>query len=106
MRILVEPKNAIVKQYQKFFALDKVELDFEEDALEAAADMAITQKTGARGLRTIIEDVLLDVMYEIPSRADVKRCVVTSDVIRSRGAPVLELRTSAERVAIPEEKSA
>jgi ATP-dependent Clp protease ATP-binding subunit ClpX len=106
MRILVEPKNAIVKQYQKFFALDKVELDFEEDALEAAADMAITQKTGARGLRTIIEDVLLDVMYEIPSRADVKRCVVTSDVIRSRGAPVLELRTSAERVALPEEKSA
>jgi ATP-dependent Clp protease ATP-binding subunit ClpX len=106
MRILVEPKNAIVKQYQKFFALDKVDLDFEEDALEAAADMAITQKTGARGLRTIIEDVLLDVMYEIPSRADVKRCVVTADVIRSRGAPVLELRTSADRVALPEEKSA
>jgi ATP-dependent Clp protease ATP-binding subunit ClpX len=106
MRILVEPKNAIVKQYQKFFALDKVDLEFEEDALEASADMAIKQKTGARGLRTIIEDVLLEVMYEIPSRADVKRCLVTADVIRGKGAPVLELRSAAERATLPEEKSA
>jgi ATP-dependent Clp protease ATP-binding subunit ClpX len=104
MRILTEPKNAIVKQYQKFFALDKVELVFREDALEAAADLAIKQKTGARGLRTIIEDVLLDVMYEIPSRADVKRCIVTADVIYGRGRPELELRP--DRALIPEEKSA
>jgi ATP-dependent Clp protease ATP-binding subunit ClpX len=102
IRILVEPKNAIIKQYQKFFALDKVELLFRDDALEAAADMAIKQKTGARGLRTIIEDVLLDVMYEIPSRADVKRCIVDSDVIHGRGRPYLEIRT--ERAI--EEKSA
>ncbi|HEX2514292.1 MAG TPA: ATP-dependent Clp protease ATP-binding subunit ClpX [Chloroflexota bacterium] len=102
IRILVEPKNAIIKQYQKFFALDKVELLFRDDALEAAADMAIKQKTGARGLRTIIEDVLLDVMYEIPSRADVKRCIVDADVIRGRGRPYLEIRT--ERAI--EEKSA
>jgi ATP-dependent Clp protease ATP-binding subunit ClpX len=102
IRILVEPKNAIIKQYQKFFALDKVELLFRDDALEAAADMAIKQKTGARGLRTIIEDVLLDVMYEIPSRADVKRCIVDADVIRGRGRPYLEVRT--ERAI--EEKSA
>jgi ATP-dependent Clp protease ATP-binding subunit ClpX len=103
IRILTEPKNAIIKQYQKFFALDRVELIFREEALEAAADMAIKQKTGARGLRTIIEDVLLDVMYEIPSRADVKRCIVDADVIRAQGRPYLELRS--ERAAI-EEKSA
>jgi ATP-dependent Clp protease ATP-binding subunit ClpX len=102
IRILTEPKNAIIKQYQKFFALDKVELIFRDDALEAAADMAIKQKTGARGLRTIIEDVLLDVMYEIPSRADVKRCIVDADVIKGRGRPYLEVRT--ERAI--EEKSA
>ena len=97
MRILTEPKNAIVKQYQKFFALDKVELIFRDDALEAAADRAIKQKTGARGLRTIIEDVLLDVMYEIPSRADVKRCIVDADVIHGRGRPYLEIRTERAR---------
>jgi ATP-dependent Clp protease ATP-binding subunit ClpX len=102
IRILTEPKNAIIKQYQKFFALDKVELIFRDDALSAAADMAINQKTGARGLRTIIEDVLLDVMYEIPSRADVKRCVVDADVIKGSGRPYLEIRT--ERAI--EEKSA
>ena len=102
IRILMEPKNAIIKQYQKFFALDKVELVFRDDALEAAADKAIKQKTGARGLRTIIEDMLLDVMYEIPSRADVKRCIVDADVIRGRGRPYLEIRT--ERAI--EEKSA
>jgi len=103
IRILTEPKNAIIKQYQKFFALDKVELIFRDDALEVAADMAIKQKTGARGLRTIIEDVLLDVMYEIPSRADVKRCIVDADVISGRGRPYLEIRT--DRAPI-EEKSA
>jgi len=103
IRILTEPKNAIIKQYQKFFALDKVELIFRDDGLEVAADMAIKQKTGARGLRTIIEDVLLDVMYEIPSRADVKRCIVDADVISGRGRPYLEIRT--DRAPI-EEKSA
>jgi ATP-dependent Clp protease ATP-binding subunit ClpX len=102
IRILTEPKNAIIKQYQKFFALDKVELIFRDDALSSAADMAINQKTGARGLRTIIEDVLLDVMYEIPSRADVKRCIVDADVIKGHGRPYLEIRT--ERAI--EEKSA
>jgi ATP-dependent Clp protease ATP-binding subunit ClpX len=104
IRILTEPKNAIVKQYQKFFALDKVELSFRDDALEEAADLAVKQKTGARGLRTIIEDVLLDVMYEIPSRADIKRCLVTADVIRGNGHPILETRP--ERSPLPEEKSA
>src|SRR5687768_8043299 len=106
MAILTDPKNAIVKQYQKFFALDKVELVFRDDALEAAADLAMKQKTGARALRTIIEDVLLDVMYEIPSRTDVKRCVITADVINGTGHPMLESRPERPTTELPEEKSA
>src|SRR5207245_3023889 len=89
MRILTEPKNAIVKQYQKFLALDKVELQFTEEALQAAAVGAAKRKTGARGLRTIIEEVLLDVMYEIPSRADVRKVVVTAEAIEGKGNPLL-----------------
>jgi ATP-dependent Clp protease ATP-binding subunit ClpX len=106
MAILTDPKNAIVKQYQKFFALDKVELVFGQDALEAAADLALKQRTGARALRTIIEDVLLDVMYEIPSRTDVKRCVITAEVIAGTGKPVLESRPERPATELPEEKSA
>lgn len=89
MRILVEPKNAVVKQYQKFFALDDVELIFTDDALEAVAKLAEERKTGARGLRTTIEDVLLDVMYEIPSLESVRKCVVNADVITNRSRPML-----------------
>ena len=92
VRILTEPKNAIVKQYQKFLQLDRVELVFTSDALDAAAEGAIKQRTGARGLRTIIEDVLLDIMYEIPSRADVKRVIINGDVIKSRHEPLLVTR--------------
>ena len=89
IRILTEPKNAVVKQYQKFLHLDKVELVFTEDALGAAADHALKLKTGARGLRTVIEEVLLDVMFEIPSRADVKKVVINGDVIRDHKPPLL-----------------
>jgi ATP-dependent Clp protease ATP-binding subunit ClpX len=89
MRILIEPKNAIVKQYQKFLALDKVELVMSPDALEATAEEAIKLKTGARGLRTIIEGILLDVMYEIPSRSDVKKCVINAETVRTRRSPLL-----------------
>ena len=89
MRILVEPKNAIVKQYQKFLALDKVDLVMSPDALEATAEEAIKLKTGARGLRTIIEGILLDVMYEIPSRTDVKKCVINAETVRTRRSPLL-----------------
>jgi ATP-dependent Clp protease ATP-binding subunit ClpX len=88
-RILVEPKNALVKQFQRFFSMDGVELDFNDEALEATAQDAIGHKTGARGLRTVLEGTLLDVMYEIPSRRDVKKCVVTGEVIRSHGRPIL-----------------
>ncbi|MSQ37348.1 MAG: ATP-dependent Clp protease ATP-binding subunit ClpX [Chloroflexi bacterium] len=89
LRILTEPKNAIVKQYQKFVALDKVELQLTPDALRAAAAGAAKRKTGARGLRTIIEEVLLDVMYEIPSRTDVKKVVVTAEAIQGTRKPLL-----------------
>ena len=92
VRILTEPKNAIVKQYQKFLQLDRVELIFTGDALDAAAEGAIKQKTGARGLRTIIEEVLLDVMYEIPSRTDVKKVIINGDVIKSQHKPLLVTR--------------
>jgi ATP-dependent Clp protease ATP-binding subunit ClpX len=93
IRILTEPKNAIIKQFQKFLQLDRVELVFTNDALDAAAEGALKQKTGARGLRTIIENVLLDVMYEIPSRADVKKVVINGDVITSHNKPLLVTRS-------------
>ncbi len=89
IRILTEPKNAIVKQYQKFFALDNVELIFTPEALEATARQAEERKTGARGLRTTIEEVLLDVMYEIPSMENVRKCIVDENVILHRRRPLL-----------------
>jgi len=84
MRILQEPKNALVRQYAKLFAIDGVELEFSEGALRAAAEEAIRYKMGARGLRTIIEETLLDVMYELPSRPDVSHYVVSEDAVRNR----------------------
>ena len=105
IRILTEPKNAIIKQYQKFLQLDRVELVFTNDALDAAAEGALKQRTGARGLRSIIEDVLLDVMYEIPSRADVKKVVINGDVITSHHKPLLETRSNRTN-AYPEDESA
>jgi len=105
IRILTEPKNAIIKQYQKIFQLDRVELVFTNDALEAAAEGALKQRTGARGLRTIIEDVLLDVMYDIPSRADVKKVIINGDVIASRNKPMLVTR-SDRTTAYSEDESA
>src|SRR5919198_1289300 len=97
MRILTEPRNAISKQYAKLLSLDKVELVFTRDALEAAAERALQLKTGARGLRTIIEEVLLEVMYEIPSRADVRKCIIGRETIAHGQAPLLVTR--AERLA-------
>jgi ATP-dependent Clp protease ATP-binding subunit ClpX len=89
MRILTEPRNAISKQYAKLLSLDKVELVFTRDALEAAAERALQLKTGARGLRTIIEEVLLEVMYEIPSRVDVRKCIIGRETIAHGQAPLL-----------------
>jgi ATP-dependent Clp protease ATP-binding subunit ClpX len=89
VRILVEPKNAVVKQYQKILKLDDVELVFTQDALEATAQQAMRRKTGARGLRTTIEQVLLDVMYEIPSLEGVRKCIVNADVINQGRRPLM-----------------
>ncbi len=96
MRILTEPKNAIVKQYQKLLAADKVELVFTEDGLEAAADKALAQKTGARGLRSTIEASLTDIMYEIPSMENVRKCIVNADVIEGRARPILQGQNRGE----------
>ncbi|MED0686304.1 ATP-dependent protease ATP-binding subunit ClpX [Anoxybacillus ayderensis] len=89
--ILVKPKNALVKQYEKMLELDDVELEFEEEALREIAKRAIERKTGARGLRSIIEGIMLDVMFELPSREDVKRCVITAETVRGEKAPLLIL---------------
>ncbi|GIU88465.1 MAG: ATP-dependent Clp protease ATP-binding subunit ClpX [Acidimicrobiia bacterium] len=89
IRILVEPKNALVRQYQKFFHFDDVELTFTDDALDAIAEEALKRGTGARGLRAILEEVLLEVMYELPSRDDVTKCVVDRDVVLHKVAPRL-----------------
>ncbi|HEV2361193.1 MAG TPA: ATP-dependent Clp protease ATP-binding subunit ClpX [Acidimicrobiales bacterium] len=95
VRILIEPKNALVKQYKKVFELDHVELEISEDALEAVADQALLRGTGARGLRAILEEVLLDVMYDLPSRTDIGRCVVDRSVVLERVAPTLVPRPAA-----------
>ena len=87
--ILTVPKNAIAKQFQRLFAMDDIELVFTDDALRAIAEEAIKQKTGARGLRTVVEDLLLDVMYEAPSLPDIRKCVVSKDTVASRRRPLL-----------------
>ena len=102
LRILIEPKNALVKQFQRFFSLDGVELVFTDEALESCADEAIRHKTGARGLRTVMEDTLLDVMYEIPSRRDIKKCVVSVESIVGRQRPLM-LTRSGQAIDVEEE---
>ncbi|MCY4017830.1 MAG: ATP-dependent Clp protease ATP-binding subunit ClpX [Chloroflexi bacterium] len=87
VRIMVEPKNALVKQYEHLLSLDKVELVFEEPALRAAAELAISRETGARGLRSIIESCLLDVMYEAPSRSDITKVIISESVVRGEVKP-------------------
>jgi ATP-dependent Clp protease ATP-binding subunit ClpX len=108
MRILTEPRNAITKQYSKFLSLDKVELVFQDDALEATAEKALELKTGARGLRTIIEEVLLDVMYEIPSRNDIRKCVISAETIKTGKPPQLLARSERpiEMADLREDQSA
>lgn len=96
MDILVKPKNALVKQYQKLFGYEKVDLKFTDEALHAIAREALIRKTGARGLRGVIEGALLDVMYEIPSKANVKECIIDAECITLGKPPKLVLRTEAE----------
>ena len=103
VRILNEPKNALVKQFQKIFEMDAIDLSFEPEALEHIAQLAIKRNTGARGLRAIIETLLLDLMYDLPSRTDVKRCVVTKKMVEEKGDPIMvttaETRKKKEETA-------
>ena len=100
IKILTEPRNALVKQFHRFFQFDGIELVFGEEALSSIADKALELETGARGLRSIIEDVLLEVQFELPSRRDVRKCVVTKDTIENGTAPTLVT------MAAPEEEAA
>ena len=99
VRILIEPKNALVKQFRRVFELDNVELELTEDALEAVAQQALLRGTGARGLRAILEEVLLEVMYDLPSREDIGRCVVDKSVVLQRVAPSLVPRVTGQEKA-------
>ena len=104
VKILKEPKNAILKQYQKLLALDEVDLSFADSALEAIADRALEKKTGARALRAIIEEFMLDIMYEIPKDDNIGRVVITKDYIEKKGAPLIEMRGVEKHIPLLGEK--
>ncbi|TXK84695.1 ATP-dependent protease ATP-binding subunit ClpX [Paenibacillus sp. N3.4] len=106
VRILSEPKNALVKQYQKMLEMDNVTLEFDAEALDAIAKEAIKRNTGARGLRAIIESIMLDVMFEVPSRTDVSTCVVTKETIQNKINPVLTTKEGAQATGKKKEESA
>ncbi len=89
INILSQPKNALVKQYNKLFEIDNVELEFTEDALKAIADEAIARKTGARGLRAIVEDIMIDIMFDIPSDENISKVIITESTIKSKELPEL-----------------
>jgi len=101
VRILEQPKNALVKQYRKIFEFDQVELEFTDDALVAVSEQALLRGTGARGLRAILEEVLLNVMYDLPSRQDIGKCVINRSVVLEKVNPTLVPRTEPERNTRP-----
>jgi ATP-dependent Clp protease ATP-binding subunit ClpX len=105
IEILTKPKNALVKQYQKMLEIDEVQLDFEEGALEEIAKKAIERKTGARGLRSIIEGIMLDVMFDLPSRDDITKCIITKETVADNSVPKLVLEDGTV-VVEEKEKSA
>jgi ATP-dependent Clp protease ATP-binding subunit ClpX len=96
IKILSEPKNALIKQYQRLLSFDKVRLKFTDAALVAIARKAIQRKTGARGLRSILEDIMLDVMYEIPSQEAIKECLINEETITKKEKPILLYEKQAE----------
>ena len=104
LRILQEPKNALTKQYHKLFELDGVELDFEDEALRVMARKSMERKTGARGLRAIMEDVIMDLMYEIPSQTDVSECLITKDVVEGKEKPMIEHSGVKVKAAVPKKR--
>ncbi|OPL09678.1 MAG: ATP-dependent Clp protease ATP-binding subunit ClpX [Firmicutes bacterium ML8_F2] len=97
VRILKEPRNALIKQYQKIFELDGVSLEFKDNCLEAIAEEAMKRNTGARGLRAILEEILLDVMFDVPSRDDIERCVITKEVVLHKELPMLATRDKRKK---------
>lgn len=97
IEILTKPRNALVKQYKELFAMENVELEFDDEALEVIAKKAIERKTGARGLRSIIEETMLDIMYEIPSRDDVEKCLISKETVTKKGEPTLVLSDKRNR---------
>ena len=102
VRIMKEPRNALVKQYEKFFAMDNIELEFTDDALTAIAAKALERDTGARGLRSVVENTVLDIMYELPSRPEIRKCIITKEVIEENADPILEI----DEQSLDEEESA
>lgn len=103
-RILTTPKNALIKQYQKLFEIDGVQLSFTDDAIEAIAEKAVQRKTGARGLRSIMEDMMMEIMYEIPSDPDITGVEITRDVVEGKGQPVVVRKDKAEALSEEEPK--
>jgi ATP-dependent Clp protease ATP-binding subunit ClpX len=97
VRVLTEPKNAIARQFQRFLSLDKVELAFTDGALRAAAEVALNRKTGARALRSIVEEALLEVMYDIPERTDIRKCIITEETIRDGRLPLLLTKVDLDK---------
>jgi ATP-dependent Clp protease ATP-binding subunit ClpX len=96
VRILREPKNALLRQYQKFFDFEHVKLTFTDDAVAAVAEEAARRETGARGLRAILEDIMLDIMYELPSQSGISECIINRDVVTQRTHPIILYKKTAE----------
>jgi ATP-dependent Clp protease ATP-binding subunit ClpX len=105
VKILREPKNALVKQFIKLLEIDGVTLEFEDEAVRAIAKLAMERNTGARGLRAILESIMLDIMFDVPSRGDVKKCIITKDTIKNNSTPILILSDSSnKKLAAPKQK--
>jgi len=106
INILVKPKNSLVKQYGKMFKMDKVDLEFTKDALKEIARQALKRGTGARGLRAIMEEIMLNVMFEIPARKDISKCIITREVVEDRIEPKVITGSKTKVFLKDEEKSA
>jgi len=100
IKIIVEPKNALLKQYKKLFELDDVELEFEDGAIEEIVNKAIERKTGARGLRAIFEDIMRDIMFEIPSNSNIVKCIITKETVLEQKAPITIIDENKEKVRV------
>ena len=106
INILSQPKNALVKQYTKLFEMDNVELEFTEDALKAIADEAIARKTGARGLRSIVEDMMIEIMFDIPSDENISKIVIQEETVKNKQLPeVIRLPENEKRLVLKPKKA-